>query len=62
MIPVAHSTAPTRLQVKNRRRSIRPMPATTVMNVRTTGTNRPMTRALLPCWSKKAWSGRSSAS
>ena len=30
-------------------------PATTVMKVRTIGTNRPMTRALLPCFSKKAW-------
>ena len=55
---MAHSTAPTRLQVKNRRRSILPTPATTVMNVRTTGTKRPITRALLPWCSKNAvvWS------
>ena len=33
-------------------------PATRVMKVRTSGTNRPMTSALLPCLSKKArdWS------
>ena len=47
-------TAPTALHVKKRRRSIRLTPATTVMKVRTIGTKRPMTRALLPCLSKKA--------
>ena len=47
-----HSTAPTADQVKNRLRSILVTPATTVMKVRTIGTNRPMTSALLPCLSK----------
>jgi hypothetical protein len=41
--------------MKNFRRSIFPMPATTVTKVRTIGTNRPMTSALLPCFSKKSW-------
>ena len=57
MLPT-QSTAPTKLHTKNRRRSIRVTPATTVMKVRTNGTNRPITSALLPCLSKNAlvWS------
>ena len=58
VIERTQSTAPTRLQKKKRRRSIRVTPATTVTKVRTNGTNRPITSALLPCRSKKArvWS------
>src|SRR5699024_9899782 len=53
VIPVAQSTAPTADHVKKRRRGICPTPATTVTKVRTIGTNRPMTSALLPYLSKK---------
>ena len=55
---MTHRNAPTRLQTKKRRRGIRVTPVTTVMKVRTKGTNLPMTRALLPCLSKNAsvWS------
>ena len=57
MLPT-QSTAPTKLQRKNRRRGIRVTPATTVMKVRTNGTKRPITSALLPCLSKntRVWS------
>ena len=52
---MAHRTAPTNDQVKKCRRSILPIPATTVMKVRTIGTNRPRTSARAPYLSKKAW-------
>ena len=57
MLPT-QSTAPMKLQRKNRRRGIRVTPATTVMKVRTNGTKRPITSALLPCLSKntRVWS------
>ncbi len=48
------SSDPTRLQVKNLPRCISVTPATTVMKVRTNGTNRPITSALLPWRSKKS--------
>ncbi len=58
MMLATQRTAPTKLQKKKRRRGIRVTPATTVMKVRTNGTKRPITRALLPCLSKKTrvWS------
>ena len=54
-MPVAHSSAPTPLQTKKWRRSMRLTPATTVMKVRTMGTKRPRMSALAPCFSKNAW-------
>ena len=52
------AAAPIALQTKKRRRSIWVTPATTVMKVRTKGTKRPITSALLPCFSKNSevWS------
>ena len=44
----AQITAPTPDQVMNRRKSMRPMPAIRVMNVRAKGTNRASTRARGP--------------
>ena len=42
------------LKLRNVRRDILPMPATTGANVRTIGTKRASTIVLAPCWSKKS--------